>query len=123
MIKRGKVVTAMGSLLGDWPSYNPQNFSQLRPSDPSHPLQLSPVTYCATHNRTIPPPDQVISTEVTNILLRQFYRRGEAKASTKRSAVDSPSSEHINKQRRGACDHANMCATDSGGNLASGSLN
>lgn len=25
----------MGSLLGDWPSYDPHNFSQLRPADPS----------------------------------------------------------------------------------------
>jgi DET1- and DDB1-associated protein 1 len=24
-------------LLGDWPSFDPHNFSQLRPSDPSNP--------------------------------------------------------------------------------------
>lgn len=27
----------MGSLLGDWPSFDPHNFSQVRPSDPSSP--------------------------------------------------------------------------------------
>ncbi|GAB4834475.1 hypothetical protein Ancab_032731 [Ancistrocladus abbreviatus] len=27
----------MGSILGNWPSYDPHNFSQLRPSDPSNP--------------------------------------------------------------------------------------
>ena len=27
----------MGSLFGDWPSFDPHNFSQLRPSDPSSP--------------------------------------------------------------------------------------
>ncbi|MCO5560677.1 hypothetical protein L7F22_014294 [Adiantum nelumboides] len=69
----------MGSLFGDWPSYNPHNFSQLRPSDPSHPLQLTPATYYATHNRTIPPAHQVISTEVNNILLRHFHQSSEEK--------------------------------------------
>ncbi|XP_019709168.1 uncharacterized protein [Elaeis guineensis] len=49
----------MGSLLGDWPSYDPHNFSQLRPADPSaQPSKLTPVTYHPTHNRTLPPPDQ-----------------------------------------------------------------
>lgn len=27
----------MGSSFGDWPSYNPHNFSHFRPSDPSNP--------------------------------------------------------------------------------------
>ncbi|KAM7525802.1 hypothetical protein LguiA_015704 [Lonicera macranthoides] len=69
----------MGSMLGDWPSFDPHNFSQLRPSsDPSNPswflevskdfnygvannvvyLRMTPVTYHPTHDRTLPPPDQ-----------------------------------------------------------------
>jgi hypothetical protein len=38
-------------------------------------------TYIATHTRTEPPPDQMITTEKQNIILRQFSMR-------KRSAVD-----------------------------------
>ncbi|XP_057515264.1 DET1- and DDB1-associated protein 1 isoform X3 [Amaranthus tricolor] len=49
----------MESIFGDWPSYDPHNFSQLRPSDPSNPSRLTPTTYHPTHNRTLPPPDQV----------------------------------------------------------------
>ncbi|URD88259.1 DET1- and DDB1-associated protein 1 [Musa troglodytarum] len=50
----------MGSLLDDWPSYDPHNFSQLRPADSSaQPSKLTPVTYRPTHNKTLPPPDQV----------------------------------------------------------------
>lgn len=98
----------MGSLFGDWPSYNPHNFSQLRPSDPSHPLQLTPATYYATHNRTIPPANQVISTEVNNILLRHFHQSSEQKVNSKRPAQESPAAEHASKQlksssERGGC--------------------
>ncbi|KAJ3689631.1 hypothetical protein LUZ61_018795 [Rhynchospora tenuis] len=68
----------MGSLLGDWPSFDPHNFSQLRPADPTaQPSKLTPVTYHPTHNRTLPPPNQVITTESKNILLRQFYQKSE----------------------------------------------
>ncbi|KNA07151.1 hypothetical protein SOVF_174490 [Spinacia oleracea] len=28
----------MHSMFGDWPSHDPHNFSQLRPSDPANPL-------------------------------------------------------------------------------------
>ncbi|PPS01522.1 hypothetical protein GOBAR_AA19144 [Gossypium barbadense] len=48
----------MGSMLGDLPSFDPHNFSQLRPSDPSNPSKVVPTTYCPTHSRTSPPPDQ-----------------------------------------------------------------
>ncbi|XP_020395252.1 DET1- and DDB1-associated protein 1 isoform X3 [Zea mays] len=48
----------MGSPLGGWPSYNPHNFSQLVPADPSaQPSNVTPATYVATH-RTDPPPNQ-----------------------------------------------------------------
>ncbi|KAH9626636.1 hypothetical protein KSS87_001096 [Heliosperma pusillum] len=69
----------MGSLFGDWPSYDPHNFTQLRPSDPSNPSRLTPATYHPTHDRTLPPPDQVISTESKNILIRHFYKHAEDK--------------------------------------------
>ncbi|CAA3010227.1 DET1- and DDB1-associated 1 isoform X1 [Olea europaea subsp. europaea] len=71
----------MDSMLGNWPSVNPQNFSQLRPSDPSNPSKKTPVTYRPTHDRTIPPPDQVITSDAKNILLRHFYQRAEEKVS------------------------------------------
>ncbi|KAJ0048039.1 hypothetical protein Pint_15094 [Pistacia integerrima] len=48
----------MGSMLGDWPSFDPHNFSQLRPSDSSNPSKMSPATYRPTHSRALPPPDQ-----------------------------------------------------------------
>ncbi|XP_039134577.1 DET1- and DDB1-associated protein 1 [Dioscorea cayenensis subsp. rotundata] len=92
----------MGSVFGDWPSYDPLNFSQLRPSDPSQPSKLRLVTYRPTHNRVMPPPDQVISTEETNILLRQFYQKADEKLRPKRAATDNLMPEHACKQARGA---------------------
>ncbi|KAJ6712543.1 DET1- AND DDB1-ASSOCIATED PROTEIN 1 [Salix purpurea] len=90
----------MGSLLGDWPSYDPHNFSQLRPSDPSNPSKMSPATYHPTHNRTFPPPDQVITTGGKNILLRNFYERAEEKLRQKRAASEHVMPEHGCKQAR-----------------------
>ncbi|CAD5170775.1 DET1- and DDB1-associated protein 1-like [Musa acuminata AAA Group] len=93
----------MGSLLGDWPSYDPHNFSQLRPADPSaQPSKLTPATYHPTHNRTLPPPNQVISNEARNILLRHFYQKSEEKFRPKRAASDHLTSEHNCKQPRAA---------------------
>ncbi|KAG9455290.1 hypothetical protein H6P81_008194 [Aristolochia fimbriata] len=91
----------MGSLLGNWPSYDPHNFSQLRPSDPAHPSKLTPATYHPTHNRTVPPPNQVISTEATNILLRHIYQGTEGKLRPKRAASEHLTPEHGSKQPRG----------------------
>ncbi|XP_022720763.1 uncharacterized protein LOC111278371 isoform X1 [Durio zibethinus] len=71
----------MGSVLGDLPSFDPHNFSQLRPSDPSNPSKMIPATHHPTHSRTLPPPDQVITTEAKNILIRNFYQRAEEKVS------------------------------------------
>ncbi|XP_022760648.1 uncharacterized protein LOC111306907 isoform X1 [Durio zibethinus] len=71
----------MGSMLGDLPSFDPHNFSQLRPSDPSNPSKMIPATYHPTHSRTLPPPDQVITTEAKNILIRNFYQCSEEKVS------------------------------------------
>ncbi|KAH7294728.1 hypothetical protein KP509_27G015300 [Ceratopteris richardii] len=90
----------MTSALGDWPSYNPHNFSQFRPSDPSHPMQLTPVTYHPTHNRTMPPANQVISTEANNILLRHFHQTSEERVCSKRPAQESLASEHASKHLR-----------------------
>ncbi|XP_010658376.1 DET1- and DDB1-associated protein 1 isoform X2 [Vitis riparia] len=89
----------MGSTLGDWPSFDPHNFSQLRPSDPSNPSMI-PATYHPTHDRTLPPPDQVISTETKNILLRHFYQRAEEKLRPKRAASEHLTPEHGCKQPR-----------------------
>jgi Det1 complexing ubiquitin ligase len=36
--------TEMGSLLGDWPSFDPHNFSQFHPADPTaQPTVISPI--------------------------------------------------------------------------------
>ncbi|XP_022958597.1 DET1- and DDB1-associated protein 1-like isoform X1 [Cucurbita pepo subsp. pepo] len=90
----------MGSMLGDLPSYDPHNFSQLRPSDPSTPSKMIPATYHPTHSRTLPPLDQVINTEPKNILLRHIYQHTEQKSRTKRPAVEHPMPEHGSKQPR-----------------------
>eukprot|EP00326_Haptolina_ericina_P003394 CAMPEP_0181208766 /NCGR_PEP_ID=MMETSP1096-20121128/22299_1 /TAXON_ID=156174 ORGANISM="Chrysochromulina ericina, Strain CCMP281" /NCGR_SAMPLE_ID=MMETSP1096 /ASSEMBLY_ACC=CAM_ASM_000453 /LENGTH=77 /DNA_ID=CAMNT_0023299865 /DNA_START=169 /DNA_END=402 /DNA_ORIENTATION=- len=39
----------------------------------------APPVYFATHAHTQPPDDQVITTEKTNILLRQFQQRADAR--------------------------------------------
>ncbi|CAN0910433.1 DET1- and DDB1-associated protein 1 [Linum grandiflorum] len=90
----------MGSMLGDLPSFDPHNFSQLRPSDPSNPSKMTPATYHPTHSRTLPPPDQVIATEAKNILLRNFYKRAEEKMRPKRAAPESLIPDHGGKQAR-----------------------
>ncbi|KAF7150399.1 hypothetical protein RHSIM_Rhsim02G0235600 [Rhododendron simsii] len=139
----------MGSMLGDWPSFDPHNFSQLRPSDPSNPSvrkyasvsaryvggfalfskfcksglnldqgtemhflilrsvlglgvlgKMTPVTYHPTHDRTLPPPNQVITSEAKNILLRHFYQRAEDKLRSKRSASENLTPEHGSKHPR-----------------------
>ncbi|XP_010447632.1 PREDICTED: uncharacterized protein LOC104730193 [Camelina sativa] len=90
----------MASILGDLPSFDPHNFSQHRPSDPSNPSRMIPTTYRPTHNRTLPPPDQVITTEVKNILIRSFYQRAEEKLRPKRPASDHLAAEHGNKHFR-----------------------
>ncbi|XP_057810571.1 uncharacterized protein LOC131024990 isoform X1 [Salvia miltiorrhiza] len=69
------------SMLGSWPSLDPHNFSQLKPNDPSNPSKMTLVTYNPTHDRTLPPPDQVITPEARNILLRHFYQHAEDKVS------------------------------------------
>ncbi|KAL8088901.1 DET1- and DDB1-associated protein 1-like [Apium graveolens] len=90
----------MGSNLGDLPSYDPHNFSQLKPSDPSNPSKMTLITYHPTHDRTLPPPDQVIYTEEKNILLRHFYMRAEEKLKSKRAASDSLTPEQVRKHPR-----------------------
>ncbi|KAK9716625.1 hypothetical protein RND81_06G246400 [Saponaria officinalis] len=96
----------MESLLGDWPSYDPHNFTQLRPTHPSIPSTLTPATYHPTHNRALPPPDQVICTETKNILIRHFYKHAEEKLRPKRAASDHLAPENGSKHMR-----ASMSAT------------
>ncbi|KAF6162162.1 hypothetical protein GIB67_008291 [Kingdonia uniflora] len=62
---------------------------------------LTPATYHPTHSRTVPPPNQVIATETTNILLRHFYQHAEDKLRPKRAASEHLNSEQGRKQRRG----------------------
>ncbi|XWS38301.1 hypothetical protein CRYUN_Cryun19dG0120100 [Craigia yunnanensis] len=90
----------MGSMLGDLPSFDPHNFSQFRPSDPSNPSKIIPATYRPTHCRTLPPPDQVITTEAKNILIRNFYQCTEEKLRPKRAATERLIPEHGCKQPR-----------------------
>ncbi|KAF3582275.1 hypothetical protein DY000_02033833 [Brassica cretica] len=96
----------MGSILGDLPSFDPHNFSQHRPSDPSNPSRMVPTTYHPTHNRTLPPPHQVITTEVKNILIRSFYQRAEDKMRPKRPASEHLAGEHGNKHFRASSSSA-----------------
>ncbi|XP_074330571.1 DET1- and DDB1-associated protein 1-like [Apium graveolens] len=90
----------MGSILGDLPSYDPHNFSLLRLSDPSKSSKMKPITYYPTHDRTLPPPDQVISSEAKNILVRHFYMRTEEKLRSKRVASESLTPEQVRKHPR-----------------------
>ncbi|KAJ9549922.1 hypothetical protein OSB04_022465 [Centaurea solstitialis] len=103
----------MGSWsVGNWPSFDPHNFSQLRPNDPSvsklsfsvnfsrNLIKKTPITYHPTHERTIPPPDQVISSEAKNILLRQLYQRSDEKLRPKRAASDNLAPEQESKHPR-----------------------
>ncbi|CAL9093074.1 unnamed protein product [Musa textilis] len=117
----------MGSLLGDWPSYDPHNFSQLRPADPSaQPSVCEKVStsrivlaknrrdYETGKKRWCKMESQliiffplfillaVISTEARNILLRHFYQKSEEKLRPKRAASDHLTSEHNCKQPRAA---------------------
>ncbi|XP_043807814.1 DET1- and DDB1-associated protein 1 isoform X3 [Manihot esculenta] len=61
---------------------------------------MTPATYHPTHSRTLPPPDQVITTEAKNILLRNFYERAEEKLRPKRAASENLIPEHGCKQPR-----------------------
>ncbi|XP_073130914.1 DET1- and DDB1-associated protein 1 [Henckelia pumila] len=87
-------------MLGSWPSIDPQNFSQFKPNDPSNPSKMTPVTYRPTHDRTLPPPDQVIVSESRNILLRHFYKHTEEKLRPKRASWDNPAPERPSKLQR-----------------------
>lgn len=45
LIYRIRSLALMGSILGDLPSFDPHNFSQLRPSDPSNPSVSTSIFY------------------------------------------------------------------------------
>mmetsp|Transcript_48934 Transcript_48934/g.81425 ORF Transcript_48934/g.81425 Transcript_48934/m.81425 type:complete len:119 (-) Transcript_48934:343-699(-) len=77
------------SFLSALPSFNKANFSLMRTTDPSRPSSHSPLVYCPTHE-TSPPPNQVITTEKTNILLRQFSALSDkSHAKQKRAHADA----------------------------------
>eukprot|EP00743_Colponemidia_sp_Colp-15_P011249 GILK01012521.1.p1 GENE.GILK01012521.1~~GILK01012521.1.p1 ORF type:complete len:120 (+),score=18.46 GILK01012521.1:39-398(+) len=95
------------AFLSSLPSFNQANFMELK-REPSKLPQKPPTltVYTPTHPRTIPPADQVISTEKMNILLRQFYQHAEQKAkAVKRSAaeldqVETYSDEELSRSRK-----------------------
>uniref|UniRef100_A0A166F9S8 Uncharacterized protein n=1 Tax=Daucus carota subsp. sativus TaxID=79200 RepID=A0A166F9S8_DAUCS len=72
--------------------------------------KMTPVTYHPTHDRTLPPPDQVISSEAKNILLRHFYARSEEKLRSKRGASETESltPEQVRKHPRSSTSDARL---------------
>ncbi|KAF2937044.1 DET1- and DDB1-associated protein 1 isoform X3 [Oryza sativa Japonica Group] len=128
----------MESSLGGWPSYNPQNFSQVVPADPS----AQPLVECRTSHlhcntqdgstsrsrpgRTTKHPGcfqacplnylqiSVITTDPKNILLRHFYQKSEEKLRPKRAAPDNLTPQNNGKQPRGPL-------SDGGGSQATAS--
>ncbi|KAL4383794.1 hypothetical protein GQ457_15G009160 [Hibiscus cannabinus] len=96
----------MGSLLGGLPSVDPHNFTQRHPSGHPVPCKPTPVTFRPTHNQTLPPPDQVITTEAKNILIRNFYQQAEEKSRPKRAATEQLIPEHGCKQVRASTSYS-----------------
>ncbi|KAI8569668.1 hypothetical protein RHMOL_Rhmol02G0295200 [Rhododendron molle] len=91
----------MGSMLGDWPSFDPHNFSQLRPSDPSNPSVRKYASVSARYVGGFALFSKfLISSEAKNILLRHFYQRAEDKLRSKRSASENLTPEHGSKHPR-----------------------
>ncbi|XP_075102338.1 DET1- and DDB1-associated protein 1-like [Nicotiana tabacum] len=91
----------MGSMFDDgWPSFDPKNFSQLRPSSSSTPSKMTPVTYCPTHDRTLPPPNQVICSDTKDILVRHLEQRAEEKSRLKRAAPENLIPDHGSKHHK-----------------------
>ncbi|KAI4302943.1 hypothetical protein MLD38_038631 [Melastoma candidum] len=97
-------------MLNGWPSRDPHNFRQFRPSDPSNPSKMAATTYCPTHSRTLPPPGQVISTKTVNILLRKMYQ-SEEKPTAKRGPPANVVQEQGCKQPRPTSDSDSAAET------------
>ena len=96
------------------------------PRHPSAPSMLSAVKqtapertaatlYIATHDRTEPPADQVVSTERMNALMRQFHQREESRARErqKRAISSSPADDDREPARKASRKNA-ATATDEG---------
>eukprot|EP00126_Sphaerothecum_destruens_P008927 Sdes_comp20385_c0_seq1m14295 len=69
---------SFSSFLSGLPSYNKTNFTLVHKKnseDGSISTIHKPFIYTATHDRTNPPFDQIITTQRTNILLRYFYNQ------------------------------------------------
>ena len=56
--------------------------------------------YWATHDRTEPPPDQVVTMEKKNILLRQFHTREEKRERQKRAERSQSSAAGTTAEER-----------------------
>ncbi|CAN4077390.1 unnamed protein product [Withania somnifera] len=61
---------------------------------------MTPLTYHPTHDRTLPPPNQVICSESKNILLRHLEQCAEEKLRPKRVAAENLAPEHGSKHLR-----------------------
>eukprot|EP01137_Pigoraptor_chileana_P002049 Opistho-2@40391 len=84
-------MTITMSFLADLPSFDRNNFANIqnhRYGDSFKPsYHGKPLTYTPTHDRTQPPPDQQITTEKTNILLRYLYEQLETKSGAGAASV------------------------------------
>mmetsp|Transcript_28066 Transcript_28066/g.36777 ORF Transcript_28066/g.36777 Transcript_28066/m.36777 type:complete len:131 (-) Transcript_28066:184-576(-) len=74
------------SFLKNLPSHKADSFSKIDKQQLSKPLIQQPESYCPTHD-TSAPVNQVIETEATNILLRQFIKSKESQSEKKSGSV------------------------------------
>mmetsp|Transcript_10385 Transcript_10385/g.18379 ORF Transcript_10385/g.18379 Transcript_10385/m.18379 type:complete len:172 (+) Transcript_10385:108-623(+) len=81
--------------LSNLPSKKSDSFAVLE-QDSSARLIQKPKTYCPTHD-TRPPPNQVIETETTDILLRQFLKNNRVAQQKKAGASSLPSKKGLEK--------------------------
>mmetsp|Transcript_47764 Transcript_47764/g.132654 ORF Transcript_47764/g.132654 Transcript_47764/m.132654 type:complete len:106 (+) Transcript_47764:31-348(+) len=84
--------TTIAAALANLPARSTGNFSHAK-SPQNHQRtskRTGPPVYYATHD-TQPPSDQVVTTERTNILLRQFQQRAEAKRQRQKRALSEQS--------------------------------
>ena len=77
------------------PAVLPAPDSSVPPAAASYDNNVTKHVYIATHDRTQPPADQVVTTERQNILLRQFHARNESRRAQKRMTSQSSESTSL----------------------------
>ena len=112
-----------GALLANLPRHRAAPASQF--SSGSTPLRLVPerstgALYIATHSRTEPPPDQIVSTEKQNILLRQFHAREEAKSRERQKRSSTEVAQSVEDQESQRCAKSARGASETSGGSGSG---